>query len=120
MLCCTALMGMSPAESASARPGAVEVRGPKGALGQLPLQVMDDGAAYVAAERLAGLLKGAWVVKGKTGTLTVARRSARFSLDRSRLTLEGQPSRHGQPPRSAEALRQQLARQVVVRLVDPV
>ena len=91
MLCCAALAGMSPAEAASARPAAVEIKGPKGTLGQLPLQVMDDGASYVAAERLAGLLKGSWAVKGKTGTLTVAKRSAQFSRDQSRLTLQGQP-----------------------------
>ena len=91
MLCCAALAGVSPAEAASARTAAVEIKGPKGALGQLPLQVMDDGATYVAAERLAGLLKGSWAVKGKTGTLTVAKRSAQFSRDQSRLTLQGQP-----------------------------
>ncbi len=90
MLCCAALAGMSPVEAASARPAAVEIKGPKGVLGQLPLQVMDDGASYVAAERLAGLLKGSWAVKGKIGTLTVAKRSAQFSRDRSRLTLQGQ------------------------------
>jgi N-acetylmuramoyl-L-alanine amidase len=90
VMCCATLAGMSPAEAASARPVAVEVRGPKGPLGHLPLQLMDDGAAYVAAERLAGLLKGAWAVKGKTGTLTVAKRSAQFSRDQSRLTLQGQ------------------------------
>jgi N-acetylmuramoyl-L-alanine amidase len=91
MLCCAALAGMSSAEAASARPAAVEIKGPKGALGQLPLQVMDDGLSYVAAERLASLLKGSWAVKGKTGTLTVARRSVQFSRDQSRLTLQGQP-----------------------------
>ena len=91
ILCSAALAGMSPAQAATARPAAVEIKGPKGALGQLPLQVMDDGASYVAAERLAGLLKGSWAVKGKTGTLTVAKRSAQFSRDKSRLILQGQP-----------------------------
>jgi N-acetylmuramoyl-L-alanine amidase len=91
MLCCAALVGMSPAEAASARPATVEIKGPKGTLGQLPLQVMDDGASYVAAERLAGLLKGSWAVKGKTGTLTVAKRIAQFTRDQSRLTVQGQP-----------------------------
>jgi hypothetical protein len=91
LLCCAAMTGGSPAEAASARPAAVEIKGPKGALGQLPLQVMDDGASYVAAERLAGLLKGSWAVKGKTGTLTVAKRIAQFTRDQSRLTLQGQP-----------------------------
>src|ERR1700693_907227 len=91
MLWCAALAGMSPAEAASARPAAVEIKGPKGTLGRLPLQVMDDGASYVAAERLAGLLMGSWAVKGKTGTLTVAKRSAQFNRDQPRLTLLGQP-----------------------------
>jgi N-acetylmuramoyl-L-alanine amidase len=91
MLCCAALAGISAAEAASARQAAVEIKGPKGTLGRLPLQVTDDGASYVAAERLAGLLKGAWVVKGKTGTLTVAKRTAQFSRDQSRLTLQGRP-----------------------------
>jgi len=91
MLCCAVLAGMSSAEAASARPAAVEIKGSRGALGQLPLQVMDDGGSYIAAERLASLLKGSWVVKGKTGTLTVGKRSAQFNRDQSRLTLQGQP-----------------------------
>jgi N-acetylmuramoyl-L-alanine amidase len=90
VLTCATVAGMSSAEAASARPAAVEIKGPKGALGQLPLQVMDDGASYVAADRLASLLKGSWAVKGKLGTLTVGKRSAQFSRDQSRLTLQGQ------------------------------
>ncbi len=91
MILCAALAGMSSAEAASARPAAVEIKGPKGALGQLSLEMMDDGVSYVAADRLARLLKGSWVVKGKTGTLTVAKRSAQFNRDQSRLQLQGQP-----------------------------
>jgi len=91
MLCGAALAGTSHAEAAAAHAAAVEIKGPKGAFGQVPLQTMDDGATYVAAERLARLLKGSWAVKGKTGTLTVARRSAQFSRDQSRLTLQGHP-----------------------------
>src|SRR6267142_5815930 len=91
MLCCAVLAGMSSVEASSARPAAVEIKGSMGALGQLPLQMMDDGSSYIAAERLASLLKGSWVAKGKTGTLTVAKRSAQFSRDQSRLTLQGQP-----------------------------
>jgi N-acetylmuramoyl-L-alanine amidase len=90
MLSCVTLAGIASAEAASARPAAVDIKGPKGALGQLPLQVMDDGASYVAADRLASLLKGSWAVKGKSGTLTVGKRSAQFSRDQSRLTLQGQ------------------------------
>ena len=91
LICIAALAGISPAGAASARPGTVEIKGPKGVLGQLPLEVTDDGASYVPADRLASLLKGSWVAKGKTGTLTVAKRSAQFSRDQSRLTLQGQP-----------------------------
>ncbi len=90
VLFCAILAGMSSAEAAPARPASVEIKGPKGTLGQLPLQVMDDGASYVAADHLAALLQGAWAVKGKSGTLIVGKRSAQFSLDQSRLTLQGQ------------------------------
>ena len=57
LIFCAAAAGVSPAEAVP-RPGAVEIKGPKGVLGQLPLETMDDGASYVPAERLAGLLKG--------------------------------------------------------------
>jgi N-acetylmuramoyl-L-alanine amidase len=90
VLFCAILAGMSSAEAAPARPASVEIKGPKGTLGQLPLQVMDDGASYVAADHLAALLQGAWAVKGKSGTLIVGKRSAQFSRDESRLTLQGQ------------------------------
>jgi N-acetylmuramoyl-L-alanine amidase len=90
LIFCAALAGVSPV-GAAPRPGAVEIKGPKGILGQLPVETMDDGASYVPAERLAGLLKGSWIVKGKTGTLTVSKKSALFSRDQSRLTLQGQP-----------------------------
>jgi len=87
---CAALAGLSPAEAAP-RPGTVELKGPKGVMGPLVVEVMDDGASYVPADRLAVLLKGSWVVKGKAGTLTVAKRSAQFGRDQSRVTLQGQP-----------------------------
>src|SRR5262244_4161511 len=87
---CAALAGLSPVEAVP-RPGTVELKGPKGAMGPLAVEVMDDGASYVSADGLAGLLKGSWVVKGKAGTLTVARRSAQFGRDQSRLSLQGQP-----------------------------
>ena len=90
LIFCAAAAGVSPVEAVP-RPGAVEIKGPKGVLGQLTVETMDDGASYVPAERLAGLLKGSWTAKGKTGTLTVSKRSAQFSRDQSRLTLQGQP-----------------------------
>lgn len=87
---CAALAGLSPVEAVP-RPGTVELKGPKGAMGPLAVEVMDDGASYVSADGLAVLLKGSWVVKGKAGTLTVAKRSAQFGRDQSRVTLQGQP-----------------------------
>jgi N-acetylmuramoyl-L-alanine amidase len=92
---------MSPVEAAP-RPGTVEIKGPKGLAGSLSVEVMDDGASYVPADRLAALLKGSWVVKGRTGTLTVAKRSAQFSRDQSRLTLQGQPLILESPPRATK------------------
>jgi N-acetylmuramoyl-L-alanine amidase len=85
-----ALAGLSPVEAVP-RPGTVELKGPKGVMGPLAVEVMDDGASYIPADRLAVLLKGSWVVKGKAGTLTVAKRSAQFGRDQSRVTLQGQP-----------------------------
>src|SRR5215813_9518518 len=87
---CAALAGFSPVEAAP-RPGTVELKGPKGVMGPLAVEVMDDGASYVPADRLAALLKGSWVVKGKAGTLTVAKRTAQFGRDQSRVSLQGQP-----------------------------
>src|SRR5499426_3432343 len=87
---CAALAGFSPVEAAP-RPGTVELKGPKGVMGPLVVEVMDDGASYVPADRLAVLLKGSWVVKGGAGTLTVAKRTAQFGRDQSRVTLQGQP-----------------------------
>src|SRR4030081_2699165 len=91
MLCCAVLAGMSSAGAASARPAAVEIKGPQGGLGQFAPPVRGGGGSYLAAGRLASLLRGSWVVKGKTGTLTIAKRSAQFSRDLSRLQLQGQP-----------------------------
>ena len=90
LIFCAVLAGVSPAKAVP-RPGSIEIRGPKGVLGQLSVEVTDDGASYVPAERLASLLKGSWTAKGRTGTLTVSKRAAQFSRDQSRLTLQGQP-----------------------------
>src|SRR5262245_27823817 len=87
---CAALAGFSPLEGAP-RSGTLGLKGPKGVVGPLAVEVMDDGASYVPADRLAVLLKGSWVVNGKAGTLTVAKRTAQFGRDQSRVTLQGQP-----------------------------
>jgi len=86
---CATLAGTFPA-GAAPRPGTVEIKGPKGVLGPLTVEVMDDGGSYVPAERLAGLLRGSWTAKGKTGTLTVSKRTAQFNRDQARMTLQGQ------------------------------
>ncbi len=92
LIMCAVLMGAIPVEgAASARPASVEVRGKAGPLGQLPIVSLDDGGSYVSAERLAGLLKGSWSVKGKRATLTVSKRTAQFTRDQARLTVAGEP-----------------------------
>jgi N-acetylmuramoyl-L-alanine amidase len=101
LVVCAALTGISPVEAAP-HPGTVEIRGPRGILGPLPVETMDDGASYVPADRLAALLKGSWVVKGTVATLSVGRRSARFSRDQARLTLEGQTLALESPPRATK------------------
>jgi len=88
---CAVLMGAIPVEGATpARPASVEVKGRAGSLGQLPVVSLDDGASYVSAERLAGLLKGSWSVKASRATLTVSRRTAQFTRDQARLTVAGE------------------------------
>ena len=54
------VLGVLPYAGASPRPDAVELRARTGSLGQLPRIVLDDGGAYVSAERLAAMLRGAW------------------------------------------------------------
>src|SRR6266849_2517044 len=89
---CAVLMGAIPVEGAApARPASVEVRGKAGSLGQLTIVSLDDGGSYVSAERLAGLLKGSWSVKGSRATLTVSKRTAQFTRDQARLTVAGEP-----------------------------
>jgi len=91
MLWCAAVVGIAAAAvAAPARPEMVEVKTKSGSLGRLPLVTLDDGAAYVAADRLAGILKGSWSAKGSRGTLTVSRRTAQFTRDQARLTVQGQ------------------------------
>src|SRR5262245_18144948 len=85
-----ALLGASALAVHAARPDAVEIKSRAGSLGRLPRMVVDDGAAYVPADKLAALLKGSWTVKGSRATLTGGKRSAQFVRDQSRVTIEGQ------------------------------
>src|SRR5262245_47586543 len=60
----------------TSHPDAVEIKSRSGSLGRLARVVVDDGASYVPADRLASLLKGSWSAKGARGTLTVGKKSA--------------------------------------------
>ena len=90
LLMVAALVGWLLTAADGARPDAFELKGRSGSLGQLALVVVDDGASYVSAERLAALLKGSWAVKGTRGTLTVGKRSAQFVKNQSRVVIQGQ------------------------------
>jgi len=83
------LLGALAGVAEAARPLTVELRGKNGALGQLAVSALDDGASYVTAERLAALLKGSWKAKGVKGTLTVGARSAQFTRNQARVLLAG-------------------------------
>ncbi|HKZ07149.1 MAG TPA: N-acetylmuramoyl-L-alanine amidase [Methylomirabilota bacterium] len=50
---------------------------------------LDQGGSYIVAERLAAVLKGAWVAKGNRGTLKVGSRSAQFTRGQSRVIVAG-------------------------------
>ena len=87
-----ALLGMLPAVAAAARPTSatsVELRGRSGSLGHLETIALDDGAAYVTAERFAALLKGTWKASATRGTLTVTGHSAQFTRNESRVVVGG-------------------------------
>jgi len=90
LLLVTALLGVFPLAAPAVRPEAVELKGRAGSLGRLARVVVDDGGSYVAAERLAALLKGSWSARGARATLTVGKRSALFVRDQSRVVIQGQ------------------------------
>jgi len=91
LLLVAALLGAVPRVAPAARPDTVEIRGRGGSLGWLSRVVVDDGASYVQAEQLAGLLKGSWSAKGNRATLTVGQRNAQFVRDQARVVVQGQP-----------------------------
>jgi N-acetylmuramoyl-L-alanine amidase len=87
-----ALLGFLPGTSDGARVGTIDLRGKGGAaLGSLTPVSLDEGGAYLAAERLAAVLKGTWAVKGPRGTLTVGSRSAQFTRNQARVLVGGTP-----------------------------
>ncbi|HXJ81541.1 MAG TPA: N-acetylmuramoyl-L-alanine amidase [Candidatus Methylomirabilis sp.] len=88
-----ALLGSVPGSAAAARPDAFELTGPgkTGSLGRLARVVVDDGAGYVSAPRLAALLNGSWSVKDPRGTLMVGKRAAQFVRNQRRIIVAGEP-----------------------------
>jgi N-acetylmuramoyl-L-alanine amidase len=99
VLVAAAVAAASAGVSAAARPDAIELDSRTGALGRLSRIVGDDGAVYVAAERLAALLGGSWKVTGAQATLTVGPRSAVFRRDQPRVVVQGQALALDAPPR---------------------
>src|SRR5688572_11644350 len=84
-----ALLGAFPGTGDAARSGTIEIRGKGGSLGSLTPVSLDEGGSYLAAERLAAVLKGTWSAKGTRGTLTVGSRSAQFSRNQARVLIAG-------------------------------
>jgi N-acetylmuramoyl-L-alanine amidase len=97
------LLGLLPGTGDAARPGTIELRGKSGALGSLTPVSLDESGSYVAAERLAALLKGTWAVKGTRGTLTVGSRSAQFTQNQSRVLVVGAPLTLDSPARTGSS-----------------
>ena len=56
------LMGILVGSAHAARPESAEIKDRAGNRGTLPITVTDDGAAYIAPDRLAAMLKVAWHV----------------------------------------------------------
>jgi N-acetylmuramoyl-L-alanine amidase len=83
------LLGSVRGASSAARPDAYDIKGRTGSLGRLARVVVDDGAGYVSALRLADLLNGSWKVKAARGTLTVRKRSAQFVRNQRRVIVAG-------------------------------
>jgi N-acetylmuramoyl-L-alanine amidase len=84
------LMGLLVGSAQAARPESVEVKDRAGNRGVLPITVTDDGGAYVSPDRLAAMLKGAWLVKGNRATLTIGKNTAEFVRGQSSARVAGQ------------------------------
>jgi N-acetylmuramoyl-L-alanine amidase len=83
------LMGLLVGSVQAARPESVEVKDRAGNRGVLPITVTDDGAAYIAPDRLAAVLRGAWHVKGDRATLTIGKHTAEFVRGHSSAQVAG-------------------------------
>ena len=98
-----ALLGALPGTGDAARSGTIEIRGKSGLQGSLTPVSLDEGGSYLAAERLAAVLKGTWSVKGTRGTLTVGSRSAQFTRNQSRVLVAGDMLTLDSPARSGNS-----------------
>ena len=96
---CLALLVLVPLVAIAAKPQTVELRGPGGGLGQIALVPLDDGTGYVAAERLAAVLKGTWKAKGTKATLTIGSRTAQLIRNDARVMVGGASVTLGAPVR---------------------
>ena len=84
------LLGAVPCTAAAPRTDGYELRSRSESLGRLPRIVLDDGGAYVSAQRLAAVLGGTWTVRDAKGTLTIGKRTAQFVRNQPRVTIGGQ------------------------------
>jgi N-acetylmuramoyl-L-alanine amidase len=100
LLLVAALLSAFPLAAPAVRPDAVELKSRTGLLGRLPRVVVDDGGSYVAAERLAALLKGSWTARGARATLALGKRTAQFVRDQSRVVIQGQAVTLDSPARA--------------------
>jgi N-acetylmuramoyl-L-alanine amidase len=87
----TTLLTVISGAGGAARPDAYEIKARTGSLGRLARVVVDDGAGYVSAARLAALLSGSWSVKDARATLAVGKRSAQFVKNQRRVIVAGEP-----------------------------
>src|SRR5262249_28533698 len=100
LLLFTALLANVPSSANAARHDAFEIKGKAGSLGRLARVVVDDGAGYVSAARLAALVNGSWSVKDKKGTLMLGKRTAQFPLTRRGGGCAGDPQTLDAPART--------------------
>jgi N-acetylmuramoyl-L-alanine amidase len=97
------LLGLIPGAGDAARPGTIELRSKGGPLGSITPVSLDGGDSYLAAERLAAVLKGTWTAKGDRGTLTVGSRSAQFTRNQPRVLVVGVTITLDAPARSGSS-----------------
>jgi N-acetylmuramoyl-L-alanine amidase len=86
-----AVLGSTASVAGAGRPDAYDIKGRTGSLGRVARVVVDDGAGYVSASRLAALLNGSWSVKDTKATLMVGKRSAQFVRNQRRVIVAGEP-----------------------------